>query len=53
MKDKLTEKQAKEILYALWENHEVPRNFTEDHSEYNRAIKDLIKHGCLVWEEYF
>ena len=49
----MTKKQAKDKLYGMWENGEVPPNFTEDHSEYNRAVKDLMKFGCFVLEDFF
>jgi hypothetical protein len=46
----MTRKKANEFLYSLWENREVPSDFTEDHSEYDRAVELLIK--GLDWEEY-
>jgi hypothetical protein len=39
----MTKKRAIEFLYSLWENGEVPSNFTEDHSEYERAVELLMK----------
>lgn len=53
MKNKMTKKQAQDILYSMWENGEVPSNFTEDHSEYSRAVEQLMKLGYLVWEDFF
>jgi hypothetical protein len=53
MKNKMTKKQAQDELYRMWENGEVPSNFTEDHSEYSRAIEQLMKLGYLVWEDFF
>lgn len=47
----MTEKQAHEELYSLWENGEIPSNFTEDHSEYGTAIYQLMKFGFVYWDE--
>lgn len=49
----MTKKEAHNYLYSLWENGKVPSNFTEDHSEYNRAIGQVIKLGHLIWEDFF
>ena len=53
MKNKMTRKQAKMKLYSMWENGLVPSNFTEDHSEYERAVLQLMRLGYLVWEDFF
>ena len=53
MKNKMTKKQAKGKLYSMWENGEVPSNFTEDHSEYSRAVSQLMKLSYLIWEDFF
>jgi hypothetical protein len=50
---KITKAVAHDILYNMWENGEVPSNFTEDHSEYERAIECIIKHGFLIMEDFF
>ncbi len=39
----MTRKKANEFLYLMWENGEVHSNFTEDHSEYERAVELLMK----------
>lgn len=49
----MTKKQAEDKLYSMWENGEVPSNFTKDHSEYSRAVEQLIKLGYLIWEDFF
>ena len=49
----MTREQAENKLYSMWENGEVPSNFTEDHSEYDRAVEQIIKFGHLVWEDFF
>jgi hypothetical protein len=53
MKNKMTKKQAESKLYSMWENGELPSNFTDDHSEYSRAVEQLIRLGYLVWEDFF
>ena len=53
MKKKMTRKKAIEYLYSLWENGEVPSNFTEDHSEHERAVESVMEHGYLIWEDFF
>jgi hypothetical protein len=37
----MTEEQANEILYILWVNGYLDKNFTEPHTEYNWAV-DLL-----------
>jgi hypothetical protein len=49
----MTRKQAEETLYGMWEDGLVPSNFTEEHSEYEQAIQDLIKNGFIVYEDFF
>jgi hypothetical protein len=44
---KKTRKEAHEILYSMWENGELPSNFTEDHSHYEDALLFVMKHGYL------
>jgi hypothetical protein len=53
MKNKMTKKQAHNYLYLLWETGEVPSNFTEDHTEYHRAIEQVMNLGYLLWEDFF
>jgi hypothetical protein len=50
---KMTKKQAEDKLYSMWEDGEVPSNFTEDHSFYSDAIDHLMKFGYLITEELF
>ena len=50
---KMTREQAKKKLYYLWENGLTPSNFTPDHSEYNRAVNELMKYGFIEWSDYF
>ena len=49
----MSEVKAKEKLYLMWENGEVPSNFTEDHSEYSRAVEQVMKFGYFIWEDFF
>jgi hypothetical protein len=53
MKNKMTKQQAENELYDMWECGEVPSNFTEDHSEYDRAVEQMMEYGQLVWEDFF
>ena len=50
---KMTREQAKKKLYSLWEYGLTPSNFTPDHSEYNRAVNELMKYGFIEWSDYF
>jgi hypothetical protein len=50
---KMSRSKAMELLYEMWENGEVPSNFTEDHSEYESAIQHLMRFGYLIREELF
>lgn len=52
MGNKLTEKQAQNKLYSLWENGDIPSNFTEDHSEYDIALLNMMKNGYINIEDY-
>jgi hypothetical protein len=49
----MTEKQAKAKLLLMWENGEVPPNFTEEHSEYERAVEHMMLNGQLYYDEFF
>jgi hypothetical protein len=50
---KMTKKQAEDFLYNMWENNEVPSNFTEDHSDYSCAVKQLMNLGYLIKSDFF
>ena len=52
-KNKLTEQEAESILYNMWENMQVPSNFTEDHSEYREAVKQIMELGYLIPNYFF
>ena len=49
----MTRQQAHDELYSMWENGEVPSNFTEDHSEYETALKQMIRFGFIEFEDFF
>jgi hypothetical protein len=51
--NKYTQKEAELILYGMWENGELPSNFTEDHSNYPEALKQMMQNGYLITEELF
>jgi hypothetical protein len=52
-KNKLTEQEAESILYNMWENMEVPSNFTEDHGDYREAVKQTMELGYLIPNYFF
>jgi hypothetical protein len=37
----MTEQEAKNHLYDLWENEEISNNFTEDHSDFYKAVIEI------------
>jgi hypothetical protein len=43
----MTRQEAENILYDMWENGEIPSNFTEDHSEYETAVKFVMENGYI------
>jgi hypothetical protein len=43
----MTRQEAENILYDMWENGEIPSNFTEDHSEYETAVKFVMANGYI------
>ncbi len=45
--------EAKKQLYLMWEEGDVPSNFTEDHSNYSLALEQLMTFGYLIREELF
>ena len=49
----MTYEEAVQKLREMWENGEVPSNFTEDHSEYSRAVQNLMDNGIIYWEDFF
>ena len=53
MKNRKTKKQAEEMLYNMWLEGDIPSNFTEDHSEYDRAVREIMECGELTWENFF
>lgn len=46
----MTEKQARDFLYELWENGEIPSNFDENHTDYEKAVSYTIKHDQFNME---
>ncbi len=52
-KNKLTKKQAQDQLYSMWQDGELPQNFTEEHSRYDEAVEQLMELGHLIWEDFF
>jgi hypothetical protein len=48
---KMTKKKAEQYLYELWEQGEVPANFTEDHTHYDEALKIVMLKGYFDYNE--
>ena len=46
----MTKEEAQDKLNSMWENGELPSNFTEDHSEYSEWVKQLMKYDYLNFE---
>ena len=53
MKKKLTEIQAHNLLYELWQYGYVNSNFTEDHSEYDEVLLDVMEKGYMDEDEWY
>lgn len=49
----MTEREARNHLYELWQNGEIPNNFDEDHSDYEKAVKFTIKNGEFDFEKFY
>jgi hypothetical protein len=49
----MTRQEAENQLYGLWENGEVPSNFTEEHSEYERAVLQMMEFGEINFSDFF
>ena len=46
----MNKKEAENYLYELWQNGELPSNFTEYHSDYDYALKFVMHHGYFYLE---
>tara|TARA_B100001059_G_C17703301_1_gene511307 strand:- start:590 stop:757 length:168 start_codon:yes stop_codon:yes gene_type:complete len=53
MKYKISKKKAEEILLIMWENFEIPSNFTEDHSEHDQAVIYTRVHGYFDYDDFW
>lgn len=53
MRYKMTRKEAHNWLYQMWENGELPKDFTEDHSEYGRALNQVMRYGYMDYSDFF
>ena len=51
--NKMTWAEAKKKLYQMWEAGELPSNFTPGHSEFSRAVKQMMQRGYIQWADYF
>jgi len=50
---KMTRPQAREKLFNMWENGEIPNNFIESHSNFTDGVRHLMEFGYLIKEELF
>ena len=53
MKNVMSREEAERKLYFLWENGELPGNFTEDHSEYEYAVKIMMQTGDFEMSDLY
>tara|TARA_R110000782_G_scaffold56673_1_gene118785 strand:- start:1655 stop:1801 length:147 start_codon:yes stop_codon:yes gene_type:complete len=44
--------EAENELFSMWQNGEVPSNFTEEHTDYESAIKELMNTGCFEYVNF-
>ncbi|WP_442846225.1 hypothetical protein [Leeuwenhoekiella sp. H156] len=49
----MTEKEAINHLYNLWENGEIPNNFTEDHTDYHKAVNYTKEKNQFDFEDFY
>ncbi|OIQ17673.1 MAG: hypothetical protein BM557_08270 [Flavobacterium sp. MedPE-SWcel] len=49
----MTDQEARDYLYSLWENGEVPDNFNEDHSDYEKALLYTKDKGRFDYNEFY
>ncbi|MFD2915339.1 hypothetical protein [Psychroserpens luteus] len=49
----MTEQDAKNHLYDLWQNGEIPNNFTEDHSDFYKAVNYTKKNNQFDYEDFY
>lgn len=48
----MTEQDARNLLYDLWQNGEIPNNFDENHSDYEKAVEYTLKNGEFDFENF-
>ena len=48
----MKEKEAKKVLYRMWENGEIPDSFNENHSDYHKAIEYIKERGNFDYDEF-
>jgi hypothetical protein len=49
----MNKQDAENLLYVMWENGELPSNFTEDHSDYYYAVQYTMKHEYFDYEDLY
>ena len=51
--NKMTWAEAERKLYSMWENGQLPSNFTPGHSEFSTAVKQMMERGYIQFASYF
>ena len=49
----MTKQKAKNLLYNLWQNGEIPNNFNENHSDYEKAVNYIMKNGQFDLDNFY
>jgi hypothetical protein len=52
-KQKISKTNAANILHGLWEDGILASNFTEDHSEYDEVLLDVMQKGYMDADEWY
>jgi hypothetical protein len=49
----MTELEARNYLNDLWQNGEIPDNFTDGHSDYDKAVNHTMKNDQFDYERFY
>ena len=49
----MTENDARNYLDDQWQNGEIPGNFTDGHSDYDKAVKYTMKNDQFDYEKFY
>mgnify|MGYP003118316081 CR=1 FL=1 len=53
MRYKISKKKAEEVLLIMWEDGQIPSNFTEDHSEYDAAVIYTRSYSYFDYDDFW